>query len=375
MKVSAEMPDKMYLNCLGNASPFSYIRYICVNIPSRQVFTLKTKRDMSKVNIVHVRKIAFTKMRKLDVYNLYNQIVLVVNKHYTKEMHIDNTCELLIASQPKTKLLLDVEFGPHPLSPIIEELREKRFKFTAIITNHMQTVAEAVFSDKEHLMKLVKPVVQKYLSYIRQNDLITVDDLIGVFILELKQNLEIREAFYELGFKPYLDELESTHIEYMDACHKRIELWSKRRKGSTLPLQRELQNILSILFEQVNYYQHVYTDVDYSSFITALNHVIAIYTKLIKTRETQSKNKKLKAKETNSDNLTKELLKGDEKQSIADIEATTNVSLKNAQKNQSSNPSNTKKKEKSEKKDDPSVDGLMNILQKPDKGKDNKEGI
>lgn len=368
------MTDKMYLNCFGNASAFSYITYICVNMPSRQVFTLKTKRDMRKVNIVHVRKIAFTKMRKLDVYNLYNQIVLVVNKHYTKEMHIDNTYDLLIALQPKTKLLLDEQFGPHPLSPVIEKLREKRFKFTALVTNHMQTVEDAGFSDKEHLVKLTKPVVQKYLSYIRQNDLTTVDDLIGVFFRKLKQNSEIKEAFNELGFKPYLDELESTHIEYMDACHKRIELWSKRRKGSTLPLQRELQNILSILFEQVNYYQHVYTDVDYSSFITALNHMIAIYTKLIKTRETQSKNKKLKAKEAKSDNLAPKLLKNDEMQSVAEIGVTTNDNLKDVQKNQSSNPSNSEKKKKSAKKwKDPSVDELKNILKKPDKGENNKE--
>lgn len=108
------------------------------------------------------------------------------------------------------------------------------------------------------------------------------------------------------------------------------------------------------MFDQVNYYQHVNTDVDYSSFITALNHVIAIYTKLIKTRETQSKNKKLKAKEAKSDSLAQESIKNYKEIPDADISGTAPINLKETQNGQST------------KKEDPSVDVPMNILKKPD---------
>lgn len=132
---------------------------------------------MRKSPIIKVDKIAFTKLRKLDVWRFYNEIVNVMKDYDAKEMHIDNTCDVLFALQPKTKLLFEKDYGPHSLTPMINELREKRFKFAGIITNHMRLVENADFSDKQHLVTLVKPLVLRQLSYLRENDLITVDVL------------------------------------------------------------------------------------------------------------------------------------------------------------------------------------------------------
>ena len=318
---------------------------------------------MRKSPIIKVDKIAFTKLRKLDVWRFYNDIVNVVKDYDAKEMHIDNTCDVLFALQPKTNLLIEEDYGPHPLTPMINELREKRFKFAGIITNHMRLVENADFSDKQHLVTLVKPLVLRQLSYLRENDLITVDDLVNVFFKEVEKDPEIKEALYELGFKPYLDELESTNSACIEAYYERMSQRSKRRKGSTLPIQRELQNIVGILFDQVDYYQHVYTDVNYFSLITALNHVIATYTKKIKTRDTKRKNKKLKAKGLEQINLEQEpeLIKSEEEETVTD-----SINLEITDMKQKSTQFNNQKKKEEEGQSD---GGLMNLLKKTDKGK------
>lgn len=50
---------------------------------------------MGKKVIVGIRKIAFTKLQKLEVYSFYNQVVEVVGRYDTKAMHIGDTCDVL----------------------------------------------------------------------------------------------------------------------------------------------------------------------------------------------------------------------------------------------------------------------------------------
>ena len=235
-----------------------------------------------------VNKIAFTKLKKFEVFTFYNAIVGTIRKFDTKAMYIGETCDVLIGMQAKAAKLDHVvkNLGPHLLTPEVKKLHQKRLNFAAIITNHMKTVEKAAFKETEYLVELVKPIILQYLNYLRTNDLATVQQLIIQFFDKITETPHVLDAFYELGFNAYIE----TYSE------RRGEV-SKRPKGSTLTVQRELQNMLDILFKQVDYYQHVYKDVDYSRLIAALNYVIATYTKLIKTRDTQRKNKKLKFKD------------------------------------------------------------------------------
>lgn len=254
---------------------------------------------MGNKSHIKIRRIAYTKLRRLETYDFYNDIANTLKRFDSNAMHIANTCELLIDMQPKTLLLetSEKEKGPHPHTILLDELHEKRLKFAAIITHQMRTVEKANFEDTQPLIALSKPTVYRLLNYLRKNDKDGVEGLINQFFYDLKKKPEIKNALYELGFKRYMDELESVNNEHIALNFERKAQLSKRPKGSTLPVQRELQRMLNILFEQVEHYQHVYADVDYSKLITALNSIIAIYTKLIKTRDTKRKNKKLKLKE------------------------------------------------------------------------------
>ncbi len=274
---------------------------------------------MKEMQIIDIHKIAFTKLSKMDVYTFYNKVVIVAQQHYTDDMHIDSIYDLLIAAQSKNRLLTESEEGSgmHPLTPDINELKEKRFKFAGLIADQMRTLEKAGFADKMPMVKLIKPVVVSHLVGLRENNQQVVSQLVTLFFKQIKNESEVKEAFYELGFKLYLDELESIDIAWNKAFNKRIQDRSKRHKGSTLPIQRELQKIMSMLFEKVDYYQHIYKDVDYTMLISSLNNVIASYTKQIKTRETKSRNKKLKAKEAEQNWIDAQAI--DEEQAGADI--------------------------------------------------------
>lgn len=297
---------------------------------------------MAKTNIIEIRKIAFTKMRKLEVYTFYNEVVTVIKEYDAKAMHIGDTCDVLMAMQPKSQLLklTDRDCGPHQLTPVLDKLHEKRLKFAATITNQMRTLEKADIPNEREMVKLTKPIVYRYLNYLRQKDKDTIVSHISGFFYELRLQPEVKNALYQLGFKTYLDELEVANIEHEKTYNKRRGQLSRRPKGSTLPVQRELQNILSILFEQVDYNQHVYKDIDYSKLITALNHTIAVYTKLIKTRDTQRKHKKLKAEKDAQAALEgkNQIKKVEEKHSsaVADINAKEAVSTTGEKEKESS---------------------------------------
>ena len=325
---------------------------------------------MSRIDIIKVREIAFTKLRKREVYGFYNDIVKVIGRYDTKAMHIEDTCDVLIGMQQKAELLVPKvkATDAHPLTLKLQDLNEKRLKFAAIITNQMRTVERAELPNTEHLVKLAKPMVFGYMNYLREKDLITIEALITEFLDKLRENPPIKDALLELGFKAYLNELESANKDYMNTYSERRGQLSRRQKGSTIPIQRELQNLLRILFNQVDSYQYIYLDVDYFGLITALNHTIATYTKSIKTRETQRKNKKLKAKKDEEAGLKKKLeMGGIEKITSGTVDEVSSTSTIPDQEEKQQSKSSTAAKKKKEK--DQPINGLLNILKKPDKGK------
>ena len=318
---------------------------------------------MARQNIIKVRKIAFTKLHKIEVQTLFNDVIEDIKCFDTDLMHLKETCELLINLQPKTALLYlrDKELGPHKLTPRFDELREQRFKFAGIITNQMINVEKANLEGTEELVDLTKPIVKKYLRCLRRRTKVDSIQYLVQFFDKLENEPEILDAFYELGFKPYLDKLWKAHEEFLKTNGERGLQNARSPKGSTLPLQRELQYFLGVFFNQVDYSQHVYKDVDYSGLITRLNHTIALYTKLIKTRETHSKNKKLKANEAEQTKLKQEL---EAANNDKELSATSPNPDLNVKPNGKASITQTKKKGTND-----TIDGLMNIVKKPDERK------
>lgn len=358
------------LNIFPNCHLYTFILGMFATKPHHSGSLYPKNIGMKGKQIVNIKKIAFTKLQKLEVFTLYNAVVDIVSKHDTKAMHIYATCHVLIGMKAKAQLLelSDRDLGHNHLTPKVSELHERRLKFAGIITNQMKVAEQASLKGTDHLVKMTKLVVLRHLHYLRQNDRVAVTQMIYQFFLELKENPEVKEALYELGFKPYLDELQNVNNAYLMTYDERRRYRSSKHKGSTLSVQREIQKILKILFEQVNHYQHVFSDIDYSNLIARLNNVISEYTKQIKTRDTQRKNKKLKAEE-NAKVALEEMFKieNNEKKEPANVANKTNVkTTKGVTENMEKItpvPTNNKIKEKEKP-----VNGLLDLLKNKDKG-------
>lgn len=324
---------------------------------------------MGKKVTVKIRKIAYSKLRKFEVYTFYNFVIDAISRYDTKAMRINNACDVLIAMQPKAELLnlTDDDLGPHLLTPVVDSLHERRLKFAAIITNQMRILEKADIKENRHLVELAKHTVYRYLNYLRQNDKVTIGASLSSFFNELRDMPEIKDALCHLGLETYLNELEAAKNGYTTTRAKRNRQQSQSPKGSTTPVQRELQYIMDILFNQVNHYQHVYKDIDYSGLITALNHTIAIYTKKIKTRDTQRKNKKMKAEE-NTEAPSEENTKIDGvDKSLSEPTDTTSAALPpiGGKMNQRESPTASTENLKGREKP---INRLMDILKKKDRG-------
>lgn len=319
--------------------------------------------------IIDIKKIAFTKLRKLEVLTFYDDIVRVINRHDTKVMRVDTTCHVLLGMQAKAQLLKlsDRDLGHNYLTPEVSKLHERRLKFAGFITNHMEVVEQAGFKGTDHLVKITKPVVVRYLHYLRQNNRVEVTQTIIQFFKELEEKPEVKDALYELGFKPFLDELQDTHDAYEKTYAERRAYRSSRHKGSTLPVQREIQRILKILFEQVDHYQHVFSDVDYSIFIAQLNRVITEYSKQIKTRDTQRKNKKLKAQEREENALEDKAKMNEIEKTQSDTADTAPATLPYTEMKEDQNETPPASLDKVKGNEKP-INGLMDILKKQNEG-------
>ena len=120
--------------------------------------------NMDKKIIVKIRKIAYSKLRKLDIYRFYNDVIDIISDYDTNAMHIGDSCDVLIAMQPKAKLL-----------------KITADEFAATITNQMRTYEMANLEGNLHLVKLSKSRVYDYLNYLRQKDKVTIDESIRGF--------------------------------------------------------------------------------------------------------------------------------------------------------------------------------------------------
>lgn len=337
---------------------------------------------MERKQIVNIKKIAYTKLRKLEVFTLYSEVMDIVGKYDTKAMHIEATCHVLAGMQAKAELLdvSDKDFGAHLLTPVVGELHERRLKLASFITNHIRALERVAFEDTIHLVDTAKAEVTRHLNYLRENDRDDVTQLIIQFFATLKEKPEVESALHELGFKFYLDHLQDAHNAYMKAYGERREQQSAQRKGSTLPVQREIQRALAILFEQVDSYQHTYLSIDYTALILELNYVITSYTKQIKTRDTQRKNRKLRAQEkaegiesASQENVEVEEVEKNHSATVSETaEAKTTTVV--TEKQQKTSPTATNRAKGKGKP----ITGLLDILKKPknaDGEKDNDKDL
>lgn len=285
---------------------FTYINYICkIAFEGKlKVWKIKCDESMGKERFIKVKLMAFTKLRKLEVYSLYKDIMEVLQAHDLKQLRIDNSCEVLISLQAKAELLnlQESDLGGNDYTPQMNALHEKRLKFASVIASQMRVWELAGFEHQKEFLKFVKPSIEKHLNYLARKDRAGVEETINQFFIDIDKYPNVNSAFVELGLQPLMHEMQTANSDYEKLHLKRNSELSASQKGSTLPFQRELLRFIKVLLQQIDYNQHLYTDVDYTKIIGELNQIVVTYSKKVKTRDTKRKNKNVNNDDDKNDN-------------------------------------------------------------------------
>ncbi|MDD2475970.1 MAG: DUF6261 family protein [Dysgonamonadaceae bacterium] len=242
-----------------------------------------------------LEKIALTKLLKLELPQFVKQVTACLEKHNPESLKLQDTYELLNDQCDKMKLLV-APYGPHPLTEQIQQLHQKRLRFAAAITMQMNMFRKLDFEESREWVRIAHPVVRIHLNYLRKNNQPVIDRILDIFFKQLKDNPEEQHALEMLGLKYCLDELRSANDEYDKLTTIRLRQISQRPKAVSGDIQKEAQYILRSFFEQINFYQFTYKDVNYTPLISELNNIIVRFRGLINTRATCGATRKEKAK-------------------------------------------------------------------------------
>lgn len=245
--------------------------------------------------MVKIQQIALTNLLKLELPQFVKQVTKCLEKHNPEALKLKDTYELL-KDQRSKMALLKVCYGKHPLTEQIRQLHLKRFEYSSAITSQIIFKSKMGLGDTRKLAQLAHPIVKLHLYYLRQNNQFEIDQIITIFFKQLNENPEILNALETLGLKYYLDELKSANDLHYKLSNERSSDISQRPKIDTLAVQREAHYVLRGLFEQINFYQFTYRDIDYSKLIGEINGLLSRFSGLIHTRKTCNKTRKNKVK-------------------------------------------------------------------------------
>ena len=246
-----------------------------------------------------IQEISLSKLLKLELPQFVKKVTNCIEEHNPEALKLQDALNLLIEQRSKMKLLI-APYGKHPLTDDIQQLHLERLKYVAAINMHMKLLNKVNYEGTESLIITAKALVYGHFNELRRNNQVTIHQTIIAFFLRLKENPEIKDALVDLGFEHYLNKLEETNNQCYELDMERNRLKSKRLKIDSGAIQKEAQQVLRAIFEQINFYQVTYKELDYGPLIAQLNELIVKFSSLIRTRTTANKTRKRKSKVKNA---------------------------------------------------------------------------
>lgn len=240
---------------------------------------------------MQISKIALSRLLKLEVPQLAKLVLKIVEKHDPEVLLIEKAFNDFNALKPEIESLI-VGYGPHPLTPQIEVLRQERLLYATSISFQVRGLVKGYIDGADDEVKIVTHAVNLYLRNLRKNNEEVINEKIDQFLSEIELNEELEVAMSTLGFTKYLNDLRSAHTRLKVLLFKRNASIAERPKGVGLLAMKAVRNGMKVMFNRIEAAQMDNQDLDYTPLISELNEKLIRYSGLIKTRETALKNKK-----------------------------------------------------------------------------------
>lgn len=235
--------------------------------------------------MIEVRKIPMAKILKLDLRILLEDTISILESYNPEALQLQDLCMVLKRQEIKMRIINN-PYGQHHLTSTLTKLNKKRLRYASLIHTHVDALENVDNEKTQKMAAIAKSLAKEHLTYLGQKTKSEVDILISSFFsrLETVYFAEDREAFAGLGLQAYLDELEKTNRQFKEIYSQRTLDIKQRPPTGDRALEKETRRILQLFYDQVNYYQQTFTEIDYEPFIKELNVVLTENSKSIKTR-------------------------------------------------------------------------------------------
>lgn len=240
--------------------------------------------------ILKIKRIKFSRLWKLEVAELANSVIEIVEKYNPETLKIDEIFDLLVEQRPQIELL-EVEYGPHPITQELQNLRRRRIAFAQGIINQVRTIEYGKMEGTVEPMKVVKPVVNRYLLNLSRNNNRITSQKVTQFFEHIEEKPEVNTAMEALDLTLYLNQLQSVHSVLREQFNNRRDSISKRPKGITPSVVKSILTAMKNLFLQIELAQVKNPELDYTPLVDELNDELTNFGWLINMRASYNKKK------------------------------------------------------------------------------------
>ncbi len=260
-----------------------------------------------------LKKMPFSRLLKLELPELAEDVIRVVERHNPEELLIKEVHDFLLAEKPHIDLLSSPH-GAHPLTCELTPLREKLLLCVSAIKFHMRVTVKVNKVGTQRQITVIQIAIDRHLHKLRssKNEAL-INRKVSQFLHEVETDSELSTALRALEFMVHIENLELAHADVRNVLDMRKNSISVRPKDTAKDLADSVVFALNTVFKQVEVAKVKNKELDYQPLFNELNDTLIKYRNQISVREA---NNKRKAEERKAIEMGEAIDVGDSTESI-----------------------------------------------------------
>ena len=239
---------------------------------------------------MQIKKIALSKLLKLEIPQLAKLILDIVEKHEPESLMLEKGYAEFHELKPDIESLI-VGYGPHTLNRTINPLREKRIFHASSISYQTRGMVKGyIKGDEEAIWSLIDSA-NLYLRDLQSTNEEIINEKIDQFLSSIDHDLKLVTAIEALGLSAHIDELTNVHANLTSLLATRNASISARPKGVLAIASKAVRSGMNNLFDRIKVAQMDNKELDYKPLINEINEQLTRYSSLIKLRKSLRNNK------------------------------------------------------------------------------------
>lgn len=256
---------------------------------------------------MEIRRIPFTRLRKLELPALAKAVIEVVEKHNPDELHIEEVFNLFVAERPHIDELTAI-YGVHPLTLKLRPLRKELMLYISSLRMQLKVASNTGSQDARDAATAIQLVFDSHLGKLNEcRNEETQLEIVAAFLKNFDLDAGLQTAVSTLKLTETMDCLQATLIGVRELLMERLTLISQRaKKGKSKAYIRSVISAMDDLFKQIEVAQLKHTELDYEPLFAELNDTLHKFRGMINRREADNKRRNAEKQEDGTTTLPEE---------------------------------------------------------------------